>query len=209
MPNARARLAPTTSMISAPTIARTICVSMTAASRRGDPARRGRRASAVPKQRGDRQAHGGMSESGAEVFEQFLRCERLACRRRRRGLRRLWRGSEPRGRLCAQARDTGQNSSAATAITRTGAASARARGRLIPAPRPSARRCDRKRETLADLGANLRDEPRADRRLVARRLERIVELGVAAVGSSARTPRRRRRRSSFRESRRAARDSRA
>ncbi len=48
MPNARARLEPTTSMTVAPTMARTICVSMTGADRGGVPRRRGRNASAAP-----------------------------------------------------------------------------------------------------------------------------------------------------------------
>ena len=57
-------------------------------------------------QRGDRQAHGGMSESGAEVFEQFLRLRtRCASRRRRRGLRRLCRRLSRRSRLCGKRRD--------------------------------------------------------------------------------------------------------
>ena len=84
MPNARARLAPTMSMISAPTMASTIWVSMTAGSRGGDEARRGRRASAAPKQRGQRQAHGGLRESGAQIAERVHRVERedlLGCRR--------------------------------------------------------------------------------------------------------------------------------
>src|SRR5688572_20527942 len=48
MPNARARLAPTTSMISAPTTARMICVCTTAGCRSGVPRRRGRNARTVP-----------------------------------------------------------------------------------------------------------------------------------------------------------------
>lgn len=48
MPKARARLAPTTSMINAPTTASTICVWTTAGWRGGVPLRRGRSASAVP-----------------------------------------------------------------------------------------------------------------------------------------------------------------
>src|SRR5262245_43403535 len=48
MPNARARLEPTTSMTVAPTTASTICVSMTGAERGGVPRRRGRNASAAP-----------------------------------------------------------------------------------------------------------------------------------------------------------------
>ena len=48
MPNARARLAPTTSMISEPTTARMICVCTTAGCRSGVPLRRGRSASTVP-----------------------------------------------------------------------------------------------------------------------------------------------------------------
>ena len=46
MPKARARLAPTTSMMTAPTIARMICVCRTAGVRGGVPRRRGRSASA-------------------------------------------------------------------------------------------------------------------------------------------------------------------
>src|SRR4051812_5145335 len=48
MPNARARLDPTTSMTVAPTTARTIWVSITGADRGGVPRRRGRNASAAP-----------------------------------------------------------------------------------------------------------------------------------------------------------------
>src|SRR5918994_708160 len=48
MPNARARLAPTTSITAAPTIARMICVWMTGALRCGVPRRRGRNASIAP-----------------------------------------------------------------------------------------------------------------------------------------------------------------
>ena len=48
MPNARARLAPTTSMMTAPTTARMICVWTTAGIRGGVPLRRGRSASAAP-----------------------------------------------------------------------------------------------------------------------------------------------------------------
>jgi hypothetical protein len=48
MPNARARLAPTTSMIKAPTTDSMICVWMTAGLRGGVPRRFGRSASAVP-----------------------------------------------------------------------------------------------------------------------------------------------------------------
>ena len=48
MPKARARLAPTTSMISEPTTARMIWVCTTAGWRSGVPRRRGRRASTVP-----------------------------------------------------------------------------------------------------------------------------------------------------------------
>ena len=49
MPNARARLAPTISMISAPTAARMIWVSTTAGVRGGVPRRRGRNASTAPR----------------------------------------------------------------------------------------------------------------------------------------------------------------
>ena len=49
MPKARARLAPTTSMMTAPTTARMICVWTTAGIRGGVPRRFGRSASAAPR----------------------------------------------------------------------------------------------------------------------------------------------------------------
>ena len=82
----------------------------------------GRRGAARPEgergaeQRGDRQAHGGISESGAEIAEQFIRLQHLLLRRRRRRRCRrsgaLAAASEPRARPVLQTR------SAATAIAR-------------------------------------------------------------------------------------------
>ena len=104
MPKARARLVPTISMITAPTIARMIWVWMTGVVRFGVPRRFGRSARTVPENRSKRQPHqrrphlAQRHRPGIEVGFAQRRAARRRLRRLRQrlvALRQGSRGSEP------------------------------------------------------------------------------------------------------------------
>ena len=141
MPKARARLAPTTSMMTAPTTARMICVWTTAGVRGGVPRRFGRSASAAPSSGRQRQP-----DQRVPDLVHRMRAERLV-------LRRLVDAVGLRGAArCVRDRRRAQAAISSSATRRANAAA-------------SNRTCSSvlQRQPLIDLLLHAADEPVGDR----------------------------------------------